>query len=259
MKTRTFVPTCRLAGLGVVLAASLGLAHAAGAPALTRVFMVIVPPAQDQAFNQGIKDWNKCLHDHGSKQAVYAYSALTGDLDRYLFLEEHSSWADMDTHDPAGKACGPTFVSEVLPHAGHAFSEIAELNAKDTYMPGGDPDPAPMLWVDVFRLKPGHIDAFEATLAKYTAAAARIHWEGHFASYDIEGASQGSENFVVVWPNKSWADIGRDPKPTRPQLIEKAYGKAKARALHDTYVDAIEAQWSDTWTYQKDLSFIPAP
>jgi hypothetical protein len=258
MKIRTFVPVCRLAGLGVALAASLGLAQAAGAPAVTRVFIVVVPPAQDQAFTQGMKDWHKCLHDHGSKQPGLAYSALTGDLDRYLFLDEHGTWADMDAHDPAEKTCGPTFVSEVLPHAGQAFSEIAELNSKDTYMPAADPDPPPMMWVDLYRLKPGQKESFEGVLAKYAAAAAKTHWEGHFASYDIEGAPQGAENFVVVWPNKSWADIGRDPKPSPKELAQSVYGKAAARVLHDKYIAAIAAQWSDTWTYQKDLSYIPA-
>lgn len=258
MKMRTFVPSVnRLTSLGMVLAASLGLAQAAGAATVTRVYVVVVSPAQDQAFNQGIKEWDKCLHDHGAKQATMAYSAQTGDLDRYLFLEEHSSWADMDTHEPANKACASVFTNEVVPHASQAFSEVAMTNSKDTYMPGGDPNPAPMIWVDGFRIKPGQEDAFKDSLGKLAAAAAKTHWMGHFAGYDVEGSGQGAEDFVVVWPNKNWADIGQDPTPSIKQLMESVYGKTASRANHEKFFASIAEEWSDAWSYEKDLSYIP--
>lgn len=258
MKIRTFVPSMhRLAGVGVLLAASLGLAHAAAPGSVDRVFVVVVPPAQDQAFNQGIKDWNKCLHDHGSTQTDLAYSAVTGDLDRYLFVEEHATWADMDNHEPAGKACGPIFVSEVLPHAGEAFSEISVLNPKETYMPESNPDPVPMLWVNAYRIKTGQAEAFGEVMAKFAAAAVKTHWQGHFAGYDVQGSGEGGLDFALVWPNRNWADIGQDPSPSIKDMMDSVYGKAASRALHGKYVAAIEAQWSEAWSYEKDLSYIP--
>lgn len=195
MKMRTFVPSInRLTSLGMVLAAALGLAQAAGAATITRVYVVVVPPPQDQDFNQGIKDWEKCLHDHGAKQATLAYSAQTGDLNRYLFLESHSSWADMDHHDAA---------------------------------------------------------------KKYTAAAAKTHWEGHFSGWDIQGAGQGAEDFVLVWPNKNWADIGHDPSPSIKQMMASVYGKKAAAAIHEDFVTSLADSWSDAWSYEKDLSYKP--
>jgi hypothetical protein len=247
----------RFAGLGVVLAASWGVAQAAGPPPVTRVYVVEVPPAQDHVFNEGMKSWEKCLHDHGAKRAIMAYDAETGDMGRYLFLEPHAAWAEMDTHDPANKACEPTFRSEVLPHFTHGFSEIAELNAKDTYMPGGDADPPPMQWVDVFRIKPGQGEAFHEGLAKFAAAAAKIHWQGHFAGFDIDGSGRGGEDFVLAWPNKSWADVGQQPKPSTKEMMESVYGKAAARANHDKFFGSIAEDWSDAWSYDKDLSYIP--
>lgn len=258
MNIRTFVLSMqRLASLGLLLAASLGLAHAAGPAAVSRVFIVVVPPAQDQAFNQGIKDWYKCLHDHGSTDVTLAYSAVTGDLDRYLFVEEHSSWADMDKRDPADKTCGPIFVSEVLPHAGQAFSEISVLNPKETYLPGGDPDPAPMLWVNAFRLKAGQAEAFGDVMAKFAAAAAKTHWQGHFGGYDVEGSGEDGLDFALVWPNRNWADIGTDPTPSIKDLMNSVYGKAASRAMHAKYTAAIATQWEDAWSYEKDLSYVP--
>lgn len=147
----------RLAGLGVALAASFGLAQAAGAAPVIRAYVLVVPPAQNVAFSDGIKIWEKCLHDHGARQAVTAYAAETGDLDRYLFLQEYGAWSGMDDHDPAEKVCAPVFRSEVFPHFTHGFSEVAELNTKDSYMPGANADPPAMTWVDSFRIKPGQM------------------------------------------------------------------------------------------------------
>jgi hypothetical protein len=258
MNIRTFVPSIRrLAGLGVVLAAALGLTPAASADSVTRVYVVDVPPAQDVAFTDGVKAWEKCLHDHGERQGIMAYDAQTGDLGRYLFLEEHGAWAGLDAKDPADTACAPAFRSGVLPHFTQGFSEIAQLNAKDTYMPGGDPDPSPMVWVDAYRIKAGHTQVFNDALAKFAAAAAKTHWQGHFAGYDIEGSGQGAENFVLVWPNKSWAEVGQDPKPSPKDLMESVYGKAAARSSHDKYLAAIAEEWSDVWNYDHDLSYIP--
>jgi hypothetical protein len=245
-------------GAALLLAGALGLTRAAAAGPVTRVFVVEVPPAQDHAFNQGLKSYEKCLRAHGDTRALYAYDAELGDTDRYLFLEDYSTWGGMDAHSPAGKACHVLFDAAVLPHFSQSFSEVAELNAKDTYMPGGDPDPTPIMWVDAYRFKPGQADNFKDALGKLAAAAAKAHWSAHFAGWDTGGAGQGGENFVLVWPNKSWADVGTDPSPSTKDLMERTYGKAAADANHQKFVGAIAEHWSDAWSYDKDLSYIPS-
>jgi hypothetical protein len=249
--------TCRLAGLMVALAASLGVARSAEPPSVARLYFVVVPPAQNVAFSEGIRTWEQCLRDHGGKQRFVTYAAETGNLDRYLFLEQYGAWSGMDNHDPGEKACAPTFRSEVLPHFDQGFSEIAQLDSKATYMPGGDPDPAAMMWIDAFRIKPGQTDAFDGALAKFTAAAAKTHWPGHFAGYDIAASGQGAESFLLVWPNKSWADIGRDPSPSVKRLMANVYGKAAARANHERFIASVAEEWSDVWSYDKNLSYTP--
>lgn len=258
MKVRLIRPLKHsLAALTVVLAASMGLAQLAGATTLTRVYVVVVPSAQDHAFSVGVKAWQKCLRAHGTRQTTYAYDAETGDLSRYLFLNGYSAWSGMDAHDAAGKACRGLFVSGVLPHVGSAYSEVAELNDKDTYMPGGDPDPAPLMWVNAFRIKPGQSPAFHEGIAKFAAAAAKIHWQAHFGGWDIEASGQGGEDFVLVWPNKNWADVGTDPNPSAKNMMDGVYGEANAQAMHRKFMDTIADQWSDAWSYDKDLSIVP--
>jgi hypothetical protein len=248
----------RLAGFAVVLAAAMGLEQAAAATTpVTRVFIVQVPSAQDHAFIVGVKAYEKCLSDHGTQQATYVYGAETGDLTRYLFLNGYSAWSGMDAHDAAGMACRGVFGTELLPHVGQAFSEVAVLNAKDTYMPGGDPDPAPMIWVDSYRIKAGQGPAFNDALQHLAAAAAKTHWEARFEAYDIEGGGQGAQDFVLVWPNKSWADIGQDPNPSAKHMMEGVYGAAAAASEHQKFLATIAEHWSDTWSYHKDLSLVP--
>ncbi len=240
-----------------LLTATLGFSQAAAAAPVTRVFVVEVPPAQDHAFNQGMKSYEKCLRQHGDTRTRYAYDSETGDLTRYLFLDSYSAWGGMDDHDPARKACHALFGSAVVPHVSHAFSEVAELNAKDTYMPGGDADPAPIMWVEAYRLKPGHGDDFRNALGMLASAAAKAHWDGHFQGWDINGAGQGGEDFVLVWPNRSWAEVGQEPHPSTKDLMNSTYGNAAASANHQKYLEAIAESWSDAWSYDKDLSIVP--
>lgn len=248
----------RLIGSALLLGAAIGLAQAAApATTITRVYVVKVPPAQDHAFNEGVKAWDKCLREHGTNRTTYVYDSETGDVTRYLFLSVFTSWGAMDTRDPAGEPCLAIFTTSVQPHASHAFSEVSVLNAKDSYMPGGDPDPWPIMWVDAYRIKPGKGPAFNAALAQFAAAAAKSHWQGHFAGYDIEGGGKGAENFVLVWPNKSWADVGTDPSPSAKDMVTSVYGAAAAESSHQKFTDAIAEHWSDAWSYDKDLSLIP--
>ncbi len=247
----------RIIGSALLLAAALGLAQAAAAGTVTRVFVVEVPPAQDHAFNEGVKSWEQCLRDHGVKHATYAYDAATGDTDRYLFLAQYSDWGGMDAHDPAGKACSALFDAAVLPHFSQSASEVAELNAKATYTPGGEADPTPIMWVDYYRIKPGQGESFRDALAKFAAAAAKAHWQGHFSGWDIDGSGHGGEDFVLVWPNKSWADVGTEPSPSAKKLMDSTYGKAAAADNYRKLVAAIADEWSDAWSYDKDLSIIP--
>ena len=249
--------TYRVAGLAVALAASMGLAQAAGSTSVTRAFIVQVPPAQDHAFNEGMKAYEKCLRDHATQVTTLAYSAETGDLSRYLFLNTYSSWAAMDAHSMADQACGATFAGQVLPHVGQAFSEVAVLNDKESYMPGGDPDPAPMMWVDAYRIKTGAGAAFSEAVTKLAAAAAKTHWDGHWSGWDTMGGGQGAEDFVMVWPNKNWADIGQDPSPSAKDMMVGVYGADAAKSGHERFVASVAEEWSDVWSYNKDLSLIP--
>ena len=93
---------------------------------------------------------------------------------------------------------------------------------------------------------------------QFAAAAAKTHWEAHFAGYDIEGSGRDGENFVLAWPNKSWADVGTDPNPSAKDMVTSVYGAAAAESTHQKFSDAIAEHWSNAWSIDKDLSLLPA-
>jgi len=114
-----------------------------------------------------------------------------------------------------------------------------------------------MMWVVAYRIKPGQRQTLNDALAKLATAAAKTHWGAHFAGYDIQGSGQGAENFVLVWPNRSWADIGQAPKLSDTEVIASVYGKAAARANQKRLLATIADYWTDAWQYQQGLSYIP--
>ena len=178
------------------------------------------------------------------------YDAETGDLSHYAFLYRgHGS--------PRSVAEGlqGVFRSHVLPYVEGTYSDLLVPNAKMSHVTGSEPEPAPLAWVTVFRIKPGQSQAFHAFAEKYAAAAAKIHWEAEFQSYDVIGSGHGGADFIVVAPNKNWADAGTDAKPTAKQMMRSVYGKSKADAMHQRFIETIADQSSSVWSYDKQLSF----
>jgi hypothetical protein len=98
---------------------------------------------------------------------------------------------------------------------------------------------------------------FHAALEKLAAAAAKKHWEGHFAGYDVMGSGEGGEDFLMVWPNKNWADAGTETKLSAKDMMYSVYGKSAAETNRRRFVQTIAEDGSDVWSYDKQLSVTP--
>jgi hypothetical protein len=240
----------------VSLCACAALPQAVAAPMpITHVYVIQVSAPNNHAFREGVKAWHKCLWANGDRAPSLVYDAASGDLSRYAILNPHHTWGGMDRTMPGGKACRALFTTAVMPYVESAYSEITQLSPKATYMPTEDPQPAPMLWVVAFRVKADGFDRFNAGLEQFAAAAAKTHWEGTFSGYDVIGAGQGGADFLLVWPNKNWADVGSDPSPTAKQMMQSVYGKSRAQAMRMRWAGSVAESWSDGWIYDKRLSY----
>lgn len=253
--SRVFTLALSMAALS--LAAGLGVARAGTPQGITRVYVLTVPPPQDYAFNQGIKTWEKCLAHHGYTNKIEVYDAETGDQTRYAFLISFDSWGAMDHHSPAIRHCGGTFGNAIAPHFSDSISEMLQPAAKQSYDPDHEMASPKFVWVTEYRIKPGKMHQFKGALAKFAAAAAKTHWDGHFAASDVLGGGQGGPDFMLTWPNKSWADIGTDPTPSAMKMMQSVYGKG-AKGIFKQYAHAIADEWSDVWSFDKSLTLSPA-
>jgi hypothetical protein len=249
--------TFRVMAIAVAVFASGGLAAQAAAPAAVhRFYEITVAPTQDHAFREGIKTWLQCLHQHGATHAMWAFDQVTGNLDHYVFESGDTTWAAMDAHDPADKACGPTFVSAVEAHFSKGTSWVAQDMPKLSH-------PGAMKHMDYFyvasvKVRPGQGPDFEEALGKFAAAADKTKWDANWDTMGIIAGGRGAADYDMVWPNKSWAEMGEDPSPSAKAMMEHVYGKAAAAANRKRYLAAIEHSWSSIYKYDKDLSYIPA-
>lgn len=247
-----------LAALGAV---ALGLSQTALAATVTRVYIVDVPAAKDHAFREGIMAWHKCLRANGAHETTPVYDSETGKGGRYAFLAIHQSWAAMDTKSPARKACGALFRAGVRPDVSDVSSYFMQENSKITHMTGSEPDseaaPTAIAWVGAFRIKPGQEHNFHSALEKFSAAANKTHWAGQIEGYDVMAAGRGGANFIIVSPNKNWADAGTEAKPSAKQMMYSVYGKSGADANRKLLEDSIADSWSEIWSFDKKLSDLP--
>ena len=227
-----------------------------------RVFNDSVAPADQDAYEAGGKAYNQCLHDHGFKYTWTAWNHETGDTYAYSYVAGPYTWADFDTMHAAGKVCDATWHKMANPHLKGEGSAFMVGHADMSHMPK-DSDKAPqpaMIGVVVFHLKNGHEahEAFANAVKKIAAAADKSNWSGHFETLEINYGGDGAPDYIVLLPNKNWADVGMEANPSLWKMMEGVYGKTEAAAIHKSLGDSIEKSSSHIDSYNADLTYTAA-
>lgn len=256
MKTLTL---CMVSALALTAVTSTHAAEASKA-VVTRDFTDIVAPAHQQAYETGIKAFNQCLHQHGVKYTWTAWVHETGDTYKYSYTAGPYTWADMDTMRNQSKACDATWRAQGNPHLqGESSVFLVEMPELSHVPAGWDKLPQPaIVHVLYFTLKPGHDanETFMADMKKFAAAASKTKWPYYYRTLQAQGGDDGSPDYLLVIPNKSWAEAGAGPDPAFWKMVENAYGKADTDALRKSFNDSV-AKISDHFdSYNADLSYI---
>jgi len=244
----------------LALALLLGsAAQAAEKPAVTviRDYTDIVAPADQQAYEAGVKSFNQCLHQHGFKYTWTAWVHETGDTYSYSYTSAAVPWSTFDAMDTAGKGCEATMRSGVNPHLKSETSAFMQVLPELSHMPTAA-DPAPkLIEVTWFTLKPGHesAEAFMANAKKIAAAAEKAKWPYYYQFGRLIDAGDGAPDFILVSQSKSWAELGADPNPDVWKMIEGVYGKADAAAIRKGINDAIKDVSSHVDSYSAELTY----
>jgi hypothetical protein len=235
------------------------VAHAADKAATTviRDYTDSVAPADQKAYEDGVKSFNQCLHQHGFKYTWTAWTHETGDTYSYSYTSEPLSWGSFDDMDSSAKDCDAIFKSSVNPHLKSETSAFLQNMPELSHMPKDAAATSPFIEVTYFTLKYGHeaSDTFVATAKKIAAAADKSKWPYYFMIGRLHDAGEGAPDFILVVYAKSWAEVGADPDPDVWTMVANVYGKSDAAAMRKAVNDVIKDESSHVDSYNADLTY----
>lgn len=219
-----------------------------------------VAPAQQTAYEAGVKNYNRCLSQHGFKSAVPALEHVTGNTYMYSYVVNVPNWAGLDTNHAMASVCDSVFESDVNPHL---LSETAAITA---VMPGfshypKNMDPmTPLTEVISFTLKPGMAayNAFTNGAKEIYAAEAKSNWPYYSELDEMHYAGPGAPDFQLIIPAQSWAEIGKPESPSVWKMLANVYGQRKADEIHKSVDNAVASSEEHVDRYSPSLSYTPS-
>ena len=254
MKTSTL---CLAVALALPCAGAVLAADDSNKVTVVRDYTDIVAPSDQAAYEAGIKSFNQCLSQHGFKYSWHAWTHETGDTYAYSYVTDPLPWSAFDAMRTAGKACDSSLRNDINPHLKSETSAFFKALPELSHLAKGTTLNQPYLEVIYFKLKPGHEAhaTFLDIAKKITAGAEKTKWPNNFAVGEVLDAGQGSADFVVLLPAKTWADLGKDPDTPLWTMMENAYGKADAQAMRKSLNDTIQEQSSHIDSYSAELTY----
>lgn len=230
-------------------------AQAAGQANVWRVWNDTVAPAQQQAYEAGIKTFNACLQQHHFQFGVAAYTQSTGNTYQYAYVIGPVTWADFDVNH-AFTACNTVYSAAVDPHL------QSETSGYLTLAPGMSHTPAtmgPLVLLDVnqFTLKPGQAahDAFVNAVKEIYQALGKAKWPYYSDTFAVDAAGPGAPDYELVGYMNNWAQFGAEPNPSLMSVLDKAYGKKKAGEIMNSVNNSIASSEESVYRASAALTY----
>lgn len=225
-----------------------------------RVYTDNVAPADQQAYEAGVKTFNKCLAEHGFKFRWTAWLHETGDTYQYSYVSDPATWADFDAMQAQGKPCVGSWQTNANPHLKGESSAFMQNRPELSHMVTDNSATAALMGVTFFKLKPGHeaMEAFTEAVRKITAAASKSKWPGSYMTLAVKDGGSGAPDFIVTSYSSSWADFGKQDNPTLWKMVEGVYGKADAASIRKSLNAAIQEVSSHIDSRSADLTYTPS-
>ena len=250
------ITSCVLSAIALLAVAGVNAAEPDKAN-VSRVYNDTVAPADQIAYETGVKAYNKCLAEHGFKYTWTAWGHETGNTYLYSYVTGPHTWATFDAMHDAGKACDDAWRTNANPHLKGETSAFAVAMPELSHV-SKDKDAKPALMrVTFFTLKQGHVsnEAFTDAMKKIAAAAEKANWPDHYLVQKIRAGGKESPDFILVSQHKNWADFGAEANPTLWKMVEGVYGKQDTDALRKSINDALEDVSSHVDSYNADLTY----
>jgi hypothetical protein len=222
---------------------------------MVRDYTDTVAPADQQAYEAGIKSYNQCLGEHGFKYTWTSWAHETGDVYSYSYVSDPLTWASFDAMRDAGKACDPIFRAQVNPHLRGESSVFMRGDPELSNMATDMRTPPSLIEVTFFKLKPGQHQAFVDAVKKIYVAAGKSKWASRSMLNEVVDGGENAPDFLLVSPGSNWADLGKEADPNVWKMVEGVYGKADADALRKTIRDSIQDSSAHVDSYNAGLSY----
>lgn len=219
-----------------------------------------VAPAQQLAYEAGVKSFDRCLSQHGFKYPVMALEHVTGNTYVYSYVINVPDWAAIDTVHATVGACNSVGMSDINPHLLSETSAVTTVAPGFSHYPKNMAPTMPLTDVVSFTLKPGMAayKAFTNGAKEIYAAEIRSNWPHYSEMSAMNYAGPGAPDFQLIMPAKSWAEIGNPPSPSWTEVLAKVYGQQKADAIRKSLDDAIANTEEHVDRYDPALSYTPS-
>ncbi|MGH9434448.1 MAG: hypothetical protein ACRD06_00450, partial [Terriglobia bacterium] len=216
-----------------------------------------VAPAQQQAYEAGVKSYIQCMSQHGFKYAAMALEHVTGNTYMYSYVISLPNWAALDTMHATGGVCDSVGMSNINPHLMSETSSISTVMPGFSHYPKNMGPMPPLADVISFTLKPGMAayNAFTTGVKEIYAAEIKSNWPYYSEMDEMNYAGPGAPDFQLIMPAQSWAEIGTPASPPWTTVLENVYGKQKADAIRKSLDDAIASTEEHVDRYDPDLSY----
>jgi hypothetical protein len=245
----------------VVSALALGAAAATAQDMergmVVRVYNDTVAPADQVAYEAGVKAYNKCLADHKFKYTWTALGHETGNTYMYSFVSEPVTWADFDKMHETGKACDDAWRGKANPHLKSEYSTFLVAMPEMSHTSPDMSANRSLVNITFFTLKHGHdaYVAFTGAAKKLAQAADKAQWPYHYLFQAVRGGDRGSADFVLASWSKNWADYGAPADPPFWKMVEGVYGADETANLRKTVNDTTEDISSHVDVFNADLTY----
>jgi hypothetical protein len=251
------IASCAVSAIALLAVTGVHAAEADKAN-VTRMYRDIVEPSHQQAYEAAVKNYNKCLGQHGVKYSWQAWGHETGNTYMYSYAAGPYAWSDFDTLRDTAKVCDETWRTEANPHLQGEISVFLIGMPELSRVPTDKNAKPALLNVTLFTVKPSREadDAFIDGMKKITAAAAKSKWSGRYMLYKTKGGDKGVADYIILSPYKNWAEYGAGSDPSVWTMLEGVYGKSDADALRKSINDALEDVSSHVDSYSADLTYI---
>ncbi len=250
------------AALGLAQAVTAGPVQAADTSPTSLTYDVedIVAPAQQAAYEAGVKSYNQCLSQHGFKYAVPALEHVTGNTYVYSYVVMLPSWAGLDISHSIASACDSAYESDVNPHLLSETAAITTVKPGFSHYPSNMDPMTPLTEVVSFTLKPGlaAYETFTSDVKAIYAAEAKSNWPYYSELDEMDFAGPGAPDFQLIIPAKSWAQVGTPESPSVWKMLANVDGQRKADQIHKSLDNSIASMEEHVDRYDPSLSYTPS-